>query len=1013
MNNWEIMAPHASVGFKPGPGAPALGEELLRVPGVKKRGVGWLVPGNAIKVIATLADQFGVDLAFAKWLKHPPPTVSWEYVEAKLRAGGEMQEWVLDGFLTLYQKDATAFGWPKAGVHFWHSTGAGKTLTAIMTSLSLPGPVIAVTRASARLQFAREIERFTTLRPYVIRPEGERRGLMTVGGETWVDFFKRRMPELGKAALVAEEWKAAKASHGVAVKKGSNLLDYLKECSRLQRRPIIVVGWESLVNHLASLEQIKASSVIFDECFPGDVTVVTKEGEKPIREVQEGDLVLSVDVGTGEQEWKPVLRNIRSAGDGRLLIEVRHDKGVLVCTPNHRVWTLEEGYVEAGRLLPHHHLRPLRDCVPAGQEGQGAEVLFPKVLGAGVGRPKARPTRDSDLCLVQRSRVHCAGELDEEILWDELCLSLEGDSAPCARCVQGGRESGPGTVEGEGRPPIPSRRSPCCFASEDEGAESDEKCCDTGEGQPHSERDWSQAALPGREWNGTYGVRSSRFPGDRAESRSCGHSEVAEGGGGHAQKLQDRPGVPGAEGGDRDRRGVAQQPDEAVSGQEEGAGSLGARVVSVEVHEQQGAGRLGRSGAGYSGYLYDLEVEGNHNYFVNGVLVSNCHQGKSGKRWEVVPLGDPEGETDGEKLSHIQRMTRDAKKQGGFVKETEEGMKMFLPVMNRAAAGASLARKTAKRIGTTATPIKDRVRDLWSQLDIIEPNAHGNKTTWENRHADRRPGAYGGYDTRGSSRLDELNMRLETIAHVLTYAQTHSQLPPKRRQSVYITPEDQCRPTGGFAKERKAAKKRGATAVLEVGLAEAASRKRPAVLGIVDDHVRGGQKVVLFTGRRRDCEALGKSVKNISSLKAQKVQVWVAHGGQSQKLRDQIVQDYMAHPGPCVLVGTGPAFGESLNIDDTDAALFVMLPYTPGQLRQWEGRFHRASSKKPVIIYYVIAEGTVDEHMAAILIDKLPAVEKVVKDDELAEAAGPLAGYDPNESEEEFAESILADLDFG
>ena len=90
-----------------------------------------------------------------------------------------------------------------------------------------------------------------------------------------------------------------------------------------------------------------------------------------------------------------------------------------------------------------------------------------------------------------------------------------------------------------------------------------------------------------------------------------------------------------------------------------------------------------------------------------------------------------------------------------------------------------------------------------------------------------------------------------------------------------------------------------------------------------------------------------------------------------------------------------------------------MLPYTPGQLRQWEGRFCRLGQQRPVVIYYVIAEGTVDEHMAAILIDKLPAVEKVVEDSELAAAKDTLAGFDPNESAEAFAESVLADLDWG
>jgi superfamily II DNA or RNA helicase len=654
VNNWRVMAPCAEVGFKPSPNSKVFEQELAKLPGVKSKGAGWRVPGNAIKVVAKMCERYDVPLSFAKWQTPPSTPISWEAARGHLVVGGEVRSWVLDGFLTPYQEEAIAFGWNKTGVHFWHSTGAGKTLTGVLSSLSSPGPVIIITRASARLQFAREIERFTFLRPYVIRPEGEKRGLMTVQGQTWVEFFKARMPELGKAALVAEEWKAAKAEHGVTVKKGSSLLSYLKGCVRENRRPVIVVGWEALTSHLPRLKTVGATTVVYDE----------------------------------------------------------------------------------------------------------------------------------------------------------------------------------------------------------------------------------------------------------------------------------------------------------------------------------------------------------------------LHQGKGNKRWEVVPVAHPEGPMEKMAQAYLEQ-ERDAKKQGGFIKEDEDGRKMFLPVMNRAAAAADLARTVHRRIGTTATPIKDRVRDLWSQLDIVEPNAHGSKTVWETRHADRKPGIYGGYDTTGSSNLDELNMRLEGVAHILSYSETHKHLPPKRRQSIYLAPEDQCRPTGGFSKERKDAAKRGASAVLEVGLAEAASRKRPAVVGLVEDHVGSKQKVVLFTGRRRDCDALGKSVRSSQGVKKSGAKVWVAHGEQSQILRDQIVQDYMAHPGPCVLVGTGHAFGESLNIDDTDAAFFVMLPYTPGQLRQWEGRFHRASTTKPVIIYYVIAEGTVDEHMAAILIDKLPAVEKVVADTELGEAKNVLAGFDENETEEEFASSVLADLDFG
>jgi replicative superfamily II helicase len=50
---------------------------------------------------------------------------------------GEVRPFVLDGFLMPYQQEAVEFGWSKDGVHFWHPTGSGKTLTGIISGLSV------------------------------------------------------------------------------------------------------------------------------------------------------------------------------------------------------------------------------------------------------------------------------------------------------------------------------------------------------------------------------------------------------------------------------------------------------------------------------------------------------------------------------------------------------------------------------------------------------------------------------------------------------------------------------------------------------------------------------------------------------------------------------------------------------------------------------------------------------------------------------------------------------------
>jgi hypothetical protein len=573
--------PHCPYVVATVPGAESYAETLTQIPGVRVRGERVIIPHHALSVMDRRLSENALTPHAPHWVNSPPPPATWEEIEALLRRNGEVREWVLDGFLVGYQMEALVFGFTRVGLHFWHSTGAGKTLSAILYGLLQDGPLVVVTRAASRLQYGREIERFTHLRPYVIRPAGA----MKAGAET--------------------------------------LEEYLSEPSG--RRKVVLVGWESVGDHIDTLTALRPGCTIFDE----------------------------------------------------------------------------------------------------------------------------------------------------------------------------------------------------------------------------------------------------------------------------------------------------------------------------------------------------------------------SHRGKGSKRNEAVPLV----ETDD--LNELVEQQRAARARGGFVTTNEIGNRMMIvPVENMASAAAKLARASKRRVCTTATAIRDRVRDLWSQLDLAEPEAWGNATTWLNRYADRKPGVYGGFDTTGASNLDELVSRLSYVVHKVDYRVTHRSLPPKRRQSVYVAPEDQVKPVAGFQKELNEAAKRGPSALMEVKLAQAASSKRKAVVGLVEDHLNNDQKVIIFTGRRKDCDELG------NSFKSTKAKTWVTHGGDSTQLRQEIVDEYMSHPGPCLLVSTGDSLGESINLQDTDALLFVMLPWTPGQVRQWEGRVSRLGQKRPVTIYYVVAEGTVDEHVADALVSKLPAVERIGGDKELAEAKKAITGTD-------------------
>ena len=161
------------------------------------------------------------------------------------------------------------------------------------------------------------------------------------------------------------------------------------------------------------------------------------------------------------------------------------------------------------------------------------------------------------------------------------------------------------------------------------------------------------------------------------------------------------------------------------------------------------------------------------------------------------------------------------------------------------------------------------------------------------------------------------------------------------------------------------------------------------------------QKVVIFTGRRTDCERIAAALEK---GKPDHVPLWWGHGGVSTKERDSMVLAYAACEEPSIFVGTTDAFGESMDgLQCTDLAIFSLLPWTPGQVTQAEGRFSRKGSKRPVLIMYMVAEGTVDEHVADILLGKLEAVSSTLNDSEAAGLASTLAG-------EQDEDAVIADI---
>ena len=317
------------------------------------------------------------------------------------------------------------------------------------------------------------------------------------------------------------------------------------------------------------------------------------------------------------------------------------------------------------------------------------------------------------------------------------------------------------------------------------------------------------------------------------------------------------------------------------------------------------------------------------------------------------------------------------------------------------------------RIGLTATPLDDgRPRRLWSQLDLLAPGAYGmGFGSFAKRYCAAKEGEYGGLDDKGSSNIDELKYRASYMMQEVTHTESHGQLPATRVQVVWLDPSDQNRP-GAFkrliAKAEKEALKSHSELdqerALEANLMEAASRKRKYVIEEVLEGLRGGGKVVLFTARRQDCEdwasyiekALTKEVKQ-KNFGGRMPTMWWGHGGTDEREREDMVAAYRKHEGPCLLIGTGQAFGESVDgLQTSDLAIFAMLPWRPGDFEQWKGRFDRIGGR-PTLLKVVLARKSYDEKVAGILADKITPIKEFLAAEQYQGMDDKLLGIDDHD----------------
>lgn len=1011
MGRFEPYGPWLSLTVS-GPRYASFAAAAKQIPGVREQArqqpPRFSIPENAVRVVAPLIEQWGMSIDAAYWPVPRPPAATWDEVRELLLVRGEIRPEYVDGFPQEHQRQGVAAFWNAPAGHFWVGTGGGKTWMGIVSATAVPGPVLFVTRSAARMQVAREIERFTTAKAFVLRAESAQKKEVRVNGLTWREFVQAKMPLLRDIKEVSRSWDLLKKRIGAETRYVEQTLPrYLLEAAEQGYRPWVVVGWESLLDHLEVITSlIQPRVLINDESHLGkngrnfDVALLPPLPDDPVEAAhqrraeyddateRDGFIREDVDPESGllqRRMFVPI--ESRATACRKIAREFCAKRIALTATPVYNRVSDLYGQLSAvepncwGSMSAFH----LRYCLEPSTPVLMADGTYRPIGDVRVGDhvmgwsgARTEGSSDRPYRMLQPTRVVWTGRR----VANTVRVFLEDGTV--FRCTPDHHWLAGWTV------------------------------------RPH--RLYQRVRLPGddqlprHERGLTQLVRLLHQPQAPilSDDYKFGYIRGLLDGDGHTRIIERRPGSLCYQ------TSVFSNELPHLERAERFAVELGLRTPGVRPRKNPDGWTLGfyskgayqllhctsrtsdDYGRGWLAGMYDAEGSGD---MISQYAKVNPVYFEAIKTWLDRFGFDPLVVKDKGKGPVGWRFRGKA----GLLRFVEFCRPVLVRKVLRLFQGAGV-KDSGRRV-----PIKLVEPAGLTEVVSIQTEA-GNYIAagYGSKNCDAHPGAYGGMDTSGSSNLDELNLRLQGRTFVVpTHEAQKHMLHLKRRQSVYVTPEDQLAELPGVATALKQARKSGdGLSRLELERIVASSKKRGVVTSYLENHVNSAHKVVVFTARKRDCDDIGQRIQKARwSRHATRPTVWVTHGDMSIEARDAIVQEYMAHPGPCVLVATGQSLGESLNLDDTDAAMFIQLPYTPGELRQWEGRFFRLSTKRPVLIYYFIAEGTIDEQIAGILLDKLPAVGEISQDEELAAASDFLAGIDTTMSDEDFAAAVLASLD--
>jgi SWI/SNF-related matrix-associated actin-dependent regulator 1 of chromatin subfamily A len=314
------------------------------------------------------------------------------------------------------------------------------------------------------------------------------------------------------------------------------------------------------------------------------------------------------------------------------------------------------------------------------------------------------------------------------------------------------------------------------------------------------------------------------------------------------------------------------------------------------------------------------------------------------------------------------------------------------PSAKRTKGTSAIVLPIQHRIVLTGTPLANKPQDLWQLLTLVHgAYSWGSHLAFRQRYMGAINTGYGWQDS-DPTHADELRERLSTCYLARTITSAGVQLPSRTRQPVQVDLTEEERKSISFDALDERARREIVEALATGRVGKQAFKlmhelrkhttraKISATVDLVDSLLSQGEAVVVFANERATTRAIAGKLTE---------RAFVINGDDEQTTRDITLAAWRSHVrtvGPAALVATYGSLGVGVTLTEARYLVLHDLDWVPSTILQAEARVHRISQTRPVTIYWMTAQDSIDSLFARVLLRKAEYLDTILRDDDARDA---------------------------